>query len=144
MSAYPSYPSGYPSAAGAAASTGGSPGVTNRKPGYPYASAPLSGADAAATGAYTLERQNDAHVDRLYEKVGMLKHLAISMGDEVQDSNKLLDTMHTSFVSTEGLLGSASRRLRDLGRSGNANLWCYMTVFVTFVLFFTYFYLWRQ
>ncbi|ORZ41663.1 putative Golgi vesicular membrane trafficking protein p18, partial [Catenaria anguillulae PL171] len=91
-----------------------------------------------------LERQNDEHVDRLHEKAAMLKHLTLNLGVEIDESNKFLDTMSTSFVQTEGLLGSASRKLKDLSRSGGANLWCYMTLFIFCVFLFVYFALWRK
>ncbi|KAI9224166.1 hypothetical protein BC828DRAFT_374176 [Blastocladiella britannica] len=153
MSGYPQYPPAFPNS--------GSPGVTSRRPAYPpsasssytplpYAGASASGSGsgpspyAAAAAAQTLERQNDDHVDRLHEKAAMLKHMTLNLGEQIDESNRFLDGMSNTFSQTEGLLGSATRRVKEIGRAGGANLWCYMTLFVVAVLFFVYFALWRR
>jgi hypothetical protein len=138
-----SYP--YPPYGGAPPATG-SPGITNRQ--RSGGSAPV-GLSTRPQGnmeyaSQTLERQNDEHVDKLHEKAAMLKHLTLNLGDEIVESNKFLDSMNTTFGSTEGLLEGASRRLRDLRRSGNGRLWCYLTGFLCFFFFVIYFFLWKK
>ncbi|KNE67582.1 hypothetical protein AMAG_12034 [Allomyces macrogynus ATCC 38327] len=112
-------------------------GITSR-PGA--RSSPSTSSTPSSMSAFTMERQNDEHVDRLHEKAAMLKHLTLNLGDEIQESNRFLDQMNTTFTTTDGLLASASRRLRGLRRAGGANLWCYLTLFILAVFFVLYFF----
>ncbi|KAJ3374131.1 hypothetical protein GGF31_008347 [Allomyces arbusculus] len=117
-------------------------GITSR-PGArssPSTSSSSGPGGASSMSAFTMERQNDEHVDRLHEKAAMLKHLTLNLGDEIQESNRFLDQMNATFTTTDGLLASASRRLRGLRRAGGANLWCYLTLFILAVFFVLYFF----
>ncbi|KAL7753205.1 hypothetical protein RI367_000980 [Sorochytrium milnesiophthora] len=96
--------------------------------GFGGSSSPSRTSNAYGDMEYSLDRQNDAHVDRLHDKASLLKQITISMGEEIQESNRTLDTMGNTFSMAEGLLGSTQRRLKGLLNSSNGNIWCYMVL----------------
>ncbi|EPB76365.1 SNARE domain protein [Ancylostoma ceylanicum] len=58
-----------------------------------------------------LERHNDSLVDELSSKVAALKKVTISIGEDVREQNRLLNTMDDDFDSSKGLLMSTMKRL---------------------------------
>jgi hypothetical protein len=48
---------------------------------------------AGGSNNYLLEQQNDEMVDGLSEKIGSLKNVAIAIGDDVREQNKMLNDM---------------------------------------------------
>ncbi|KAJ1505317.1 hypothetical protein HMI54_013655 [Coelomomyces lativittatus] len=108
--------------------------VTNRQ---------RNGAPSMSAASYELERQNNNQIDRLHEKTAMLKHLTLTLSDEITESNKFLDGMQTTFVSTEGLLGSTQQKLKKLSQSKGAHLWCTVTAFIFIVFLIGYLVIWH-
>mmetsp|Transcript_15161 Transcript_15161/g.32496 ORF Transcript_15161/g.32496 Transcript_15161/m.32496 type:complete len:144 (+) Transcript_15161:748-1179(+) len=116
------------------ASTGGTP--ARPYPGQPGASGTSAG------GAYEremMERDNNAQVDGLNDKVSVMKDLAIQIGNEVDYQNRMLDKMDSGFDSAQGLLGGTMERLNDMVASGNGGTpLCYLVAFILAVFFALY------
>lgn len=84
-----------------------------------------------------LESQNDEHLEGLSAKVKILKDVACKIGDEVRDSNKLINTMEDSFESARvQLKGTFHRMLRMAERSGVGwRAWLMLFAFIAFCFF---------
>ncbi|CAJ0601647.1 unnamed protein product [Cylicocyclus nassatus] len=89
-------------------------------------------------GSY-LERQNDNLVDELSTKVAALKKVTISIGEDVREQNRLLNSMDDDFDSSKNLLMSTMKRLGIVSRAGGKNLICYLVLFALFVFFVIYY-----
>ncbi|KAK6038484.1 SNARE domain protein [Cooperia oncophora] len=68
-------------------------------------------------GSY-LERHNDSLVDELSTKVAALKKVTISIGEDVREQNRLLNSMDDDFDASKGLLSSTMRRLGIVSKAG--------------------------
>ncbi|XGW28694.1 hypothetical protein V3C99_008467 [Haemonchus contortus] len=89
-------------------------------------------------GSY-LERHNDSLVDELSTKVAALKKVTISIGEDVREQNRLLNSMDDDFDSSKGLLTSTMKRLGIVSKAGGKNLMCYLVLFALFVFFVIYY-----
>ncbi|KAK6747445.1 hypothetical protein RB195_000567 [Necator americanus] len=89
-------------------------------------------------GSY-LERHNDSLVDELSSKVAALKKVTISIGEDVREQNRLLNTMDDDFDSSKGLLASTMKRLGIVSKAGGKNVMCYLVLFALFVFFVIYY-----
>lgn len=89
-----------------------------------------------------LESQNDDHIEGLTAKVKILKDVASKIGDEVRDSNKLIETMEENFESARvKLKGTFTRMLRMAERSGVGwRAWLLLFAFISLIFFFVW---WR-
>eukprot|EP00184_Porphyridium_aerugineum_P000300 CAMPEP_0184700020 /NCGR_PEP_ID=MMETSP0313-20130426/7717_1 /TAXON_ID=2792 /ORGANISM="Porphyridium aerugineum, Strain SAG 1380-2" /LENGTH=132 /DNA_ID=CAMNT_0027159351 /DNA_START=247 /DNA_END=642 /DNA_ORIENTATION=- len=88
-------------------------------------------------GAYELEgleRDNNAQIDGLGDKVGQMKDVAIQISDEVDYHNKMLERMGGTFDSAQGLLSGTMERLNDMVNSGNGGK--HMWYLIAFLVFF--------
>jgi len=103
---------------------------------------PGGSGSSGASGAFEremLERDNNAQVDGLNDKVGVMKDLAIQIGNEVEYQNRMLDKMDSGFDSAQGLLGGTLERLNDMVASGNGGTpLCYLVAFILAVFFALY------
>ncbi|KAA8497275.1 Bet1-like SNARE 1-2 [Porphyridium purpureum] len=81
-----------------------------------------------------LERDNNAQVDNLNDKVSVMKDVAIQISDEVDYQNRMLDKMSLTFDSAQGLLGGTMERLNDMINSGNGGK--HMWYLIAFLVFF--------
>ncbi|KAI3648888.1 hypothetical protein MP228_006742 [Amoeboaphelidium protococcarum] len=87
---------------------------------------------------YEQERQNDAEISLLENKVNALKAVTIKISDEVQDQNRFLGGMSTDFDRTRGVLGNTMNRLSRLMQTQNSKYTLYMIIFVMVIFFIAY------
>ena len=71
----------------------------------------------------------------LASKVTALKQISVDINQHVTESNLLMDDMHQSMGNVEGMFNQANIKLRRLVRHGGMKLYCYLAMFVTFVIF---------
>mmetsp|Transcript_2038 Transcript_2038/g.3602 ORF Transcript_2038/g.3602 Transcript_2038/m.3602 type:complete len:166 (-) Transcript_2038:1729-2226(-) len=87
----------------------------------------------------TLERDNNTQVDGLNDKVGIMKDIAIQIGNEVDLHNQMLQKMDGTFDSAQGLLAGTMERLSDMVESGNVGKpFLYLIAFLLFFFFALY------
>lgn len=82
-----------------------------------------------------VEEENESMTYALREKIGSLKHISISIGNEVKEHNRMLSDMHTDFDSSESLLKTTMNRVVILGKSNPQSLILYLFLFAAFVFF---------
>ena len=92
-------------------------------------------------GNEELEEQNSAAENELKDKVGLLKSLAIDIGTEVKEHNKLLNDADDAFDSVGGLLGTTIGKVRHLAKSGYRYYILYLFLFSIFVFLVLWFYI---
>jgi blocked-early-in-transport protein 1 len=92
-------------------------------------------------GHEQLEEQNTAAEGELHDKVGLLKSLAIDIGDEVKLHNKLLNEADDTFDNVGGLLGNTIGKVRQLAKSGYRYYLLYLFLFCIFVFLVLWFYI---
>ncbi|KAI5813059.1 v-SNARE [Pyronema omphalodes] len=63
-----------------------------------------------------LESQNDAAVEGLSAKVKMLKDITVAIGEEVRQSNSLIETMNEQFAETRQKLGGTMKNMLRMAR----------------------------
>lgn len=88
-----------------------------------------------------LEEQNNEAEGELRDKVGLLKSLAIDIGAEVKEHNKLLNEADDAFDSVGGLLGKTIGNVGKLLKSGSRHHMLYLFFFVIFVFFILWMYI---
>jgi blocked-early-in-transport protein 1 len=88
-----------------------------------------------------LEEQNNAAENELHDKVKLLNSLAIDIGDEVKNHNKLLNEADNAFDSVGGLLGKTIGNVGKLLKSGSRYYLLYLFFFVIFVFFILWLYI---
>lgn len=82
-----------------------------------------------------VEEENESMTYALKEKIGSLKHISISIGNEVKEHNRMLSDMNADFDSSESLLKSTMSRVVILGKSNPQRLLLYLFLFASFVFF---------
>lgn len=88
----------------------------------------------------TLESQNDQQIEGLTAKVKMFKDMTIKIGDEIRDSNKLLEDLGHNFESAQTKLKVTFNRMILMSeRSGIP--WKVWLGFFAFI-FLMFFYVW--
>lgn len=95
----------------------------------------------AVGGNEQLEEQNSAAEGELRDKVGLLKSLAIDIGTEVKEHNKLLNEADDTFDSVGGLLGATIGNVKKLAKSGYRYYILYLFLFTLFVFFVLWLYI---
>ena len=70
----------------------------------------------------------------LASKVNALKQISIDIGQHVNESNLLLDDMGQNMGNISGMLSNARVRMRNLMKHGGMRLYCYLTLFIIFVI----------
>jgi len=95
---------------------------------------------SAARDAEAVERDNQMQVDSLTGKVGMMKDLAIQIGDEVNSQNRMLNDMGTQFENAGDLIGTTMRRLNEMiGSDASSKQILYLVAFMVFMVILVYF-----
>jgi blocked-early-in-transport protein 1 len=92
-------------------------------------------------GHEQLEEQNTAQEGELRDKVGLLKSLAIDIGAEVKEHNKLLNEADDTFDNVGGLLGATIGNVKKLAKSGYRYYILYLFLFTLFVFFVLWMYI---
>lgn len=87
-----------------------------------------------------LESQNDAQIEGLSAKVKLLKDITTKIGEEVRDSNRLLEGMEESFEGARvKLRGTFTRMVRMAERSGVGwRAWLALFGFICLVFFYVW------
>jgi blocked-early-in-transport protein 1 len=94
----------------------------------------------AVGGHEHLEEQNNVAEGELKDKIGLLKSLAIDIGDEVKEHNKLLNEADNAFDSVGGLLSKTIGNVGKLLKSGSRYYLLYLFFFAIFVFFVLWLY----
>jgi len=92
-------------------------------------------------GHEQLEEQNNAAEDELRDKVGLLKTLAIDIGDEVKEHNRMLHDTDSIFDNAGALLSNTIGNVGKLLKSGGRYHMLYLFLFVLFVVFILWMYI---
>ena len=92
-------------------------------------------------GHEQLEEQNNAAEDELRDKVGLLKTLAINIGDEVKEHNRMLHDTDSIFDNAGALLSNTIGNVGKLLKSGGRYHMLYLFLFVLFVVFILWMYI---
>lgn len=88
--------------------------------------------------AEALQQRNGAAVDSLRDRVGDMRHLALNIGAEVGEQNKVLDGMGGTFDGAGDTLGETMRALRRLSRDGAGGHMCVLFAFAGMFFFLVY------
>ncbi|CAK0853519.1 unnamed protein product [Prorocentrum cordatum] len=82
-----------------------------------------------------MERQNDAQIDELHDRISQLKEITKGIGKEVSESVSFLDSMGIDFDKASKQLRSTVSHLKLMvEQRGGKNLCC--TVLLVLVVFF--------
>ena len=76
--------------------------------------------------------------ENLILKASKLKHITISLGNEIRDSNKLINGLDADFDKSKNFLDYTLNRVGKLSKSGNCKLYLYLFLFSFFVFFCLY------
>ena len=82
---------------------------------------------------------HDPSADALANKLRKLKHVVVSISDEVRQQNSLLGSLDVAFKNSQSLMNVAKRKIGDVVSTGGARLILYLFVFSAFVLFGIYY-----
>ncbi|KAI8056172.1 hypothetical protein BDF22DRAFT_741467 [Syncephalis plumigaleata] len=87
-----------------------------------------------------LERQNDARLDVLAERVSALHRITIGIHNEVNEQNQTLDTSNSVFTRFGASLNGTRRRLGRLATaaSGRHRRTCQLSLLVVVLFFLVY------
>lgn len=141
-----------PTFGGASSTSGmGNNGVTSRNNNMsssnnPYSQTPSYG-NSRANSPYvndsvmdSLESQNDRHIEGLTAKVKMLKDITLKIGDEVRDSNKLLEDLEHNFEGARTKLKVTFNRMKIMAERSGISWKVWMMLFG--FIFLIFFYVW--
>ncbi|KAJ1948038.1 hypothetical protein FBU59_001777 [Linderina macrospora] len=78
---------------------------------------------------------------RLRGKISMLKEVSISIGDEIRDQNRFLETMGQDMEGMGGRLQATMKRFYEMWARQGCGPFFYITLFGLGVLTLLYFYL---
>ncbi|KAF4532771.1 hypothetical protein B566_EDAN003551 [Ephemera danica] len=84
--------------------------------------------------AVGLEEDIDELTGELKSKIGLLRTLAIEMGQEVKYHHNLLDGLTEGMESSQGFLGKTMDRVRKLGQ-GSQNYHLFFLIFFCILMF---------
>jgi hypothetical protein len=85
-----------------------------------------------------LETRNGRSVDVLRDRVGDMRHLALDIGTEVDEQNKLLDGMGRTFDGASDRLGETMRALQRLTANQGGGHLCILFTFTGLFFFLVY------
>lgn len=94
---------------------------------------------AAEHSENILRQQNDALINDLHKKVGVLKDLSIDIHRETKEHNAYLDGLTDDFGKAGGLLKGTIAKLTSMMANGGSKHICVLVFFV----FFFFLLLWR-
>ena len=84
-------------------------------------------------------QQNEQLEDSLANKVQALKNISINIGTEVQNQNKLLNSMNDDSDILTSMLSGSMSRLKKLAKGGYCKTWVQIGIFVFCVFVVMYF-----
>merc|ERR1712087_757241 len=85
-----------------------------------------------------MQKENDAQIGSLADKVSQLKEISIRIGNHVREDNKLLEGLDNNFDATGGVLKGTMQRLNNMVNSKDSRHMLYLALFVVFVFLFMY------
>uniref|UniRef100_A0AC35UEY4 t-SNARE coiled-coil homology domain-containing protein n=1 Tax=Rhabditophanes sp. KR3021 TaxID=114890 RepID=A0AC35UEY4_9BILA len=85
-----------------------------------------------------LQEQNDTLTEQLSSKISKLKQIAVDIGAEAKDQNRLLGTMQTDFWNANESLGQNMKRIGGVIKAGGSKLILYLVLFSLFCCFVMY------
>jgi blocked-early-in-transport protein 1 len=89
----------------------------------------MRGNNSDEQNAYLLEQTNDRLVaNELASKVSAIKNLTLSINEEMEDQNRLLDNMGESFDNTNSNFSSTAKYLDKVMKSANSRSCIYLSV----------------
>eukprot|EP00924_Labyrinthula_sp_SR-Ha-C_P007576 augustus_masked-scaffold_42-processed-gene-0.46-mRNA-1 protein AED:0.20 eAED:0.20 QI:0/0/0/1/1/1/2/0/329 len=72
------------------------------------------------------EKENDEHIDGLSSKISSLKHIALDIGQEVNQHNSYLDNMENQFGSVGEMMTGALEKIDEMMKAGGSKYLCYL------------------
>mmetsp|Transcript_2576 Transcript_2576/g.9846 ORF Transcript_2576/g.9846 Transcript_2576/m.9846 type:complete len:129 (-) Transcript_2576:3318-3704(-) len=85
-----------------------------------------------------LDSQVDSKLNQMRSAMKDVKHVAITIGDELRRSTKELDEMDDIMNRTTDRVKGVRRRLRRVIEQGGAKYMCWLILFVVFVFVVLY------
>ena len=83
--------------------------------------------------------EDDDLEERLANKTSRLKQITISLGNELKESNKILNDLDSDFDKSKSFMGMTINRVIRLGKSGGkCRLYFYLILFSLFVFLVLY------
>ncbi|KAI9342221.1 hypothetical protein DFJ73DRAFT_842891 [Zopfochytrium polystomum] len=73
-----------------------------------------------------LESQNDSSLNALHQKIRAIKGISINLHDDVNDQNRMLDTMSQSFTSVGDGIKSSTKRIQVMLSTPHGQQTCTM------------------
>ena len=64
-------------------------------------------------------RQQDDHLEQVGQTVGRLKNIALTIGDELEDQDRLLEDVESRVDNTQGKLKGALKRVEKVYKDSN-------------------------
>lgn len=101
--------------------------------------APGAGSAYAEATRNMLEEENNRQTDLLGERVSQLRELSIQINGVVNEDNKLLDGMGSTFGQTNELMSKTLKNLQTMIDKGGSKHMCYLVLFVVVVFLVLYF-----
>ncbi|ODV92262.1 hypothetical protein CANCADRAFT_42875 [Tortispora caseinolytica NRRL Y-17796] len=83
-----------------------------------------------------LEAQNEDDVEMLHSKVRSLKMLTTKIGDEIRESNSLLELLSNRFEQTGSTLKRTAKRMIQTAKNAHIPLKTWALFFLIVMLFF--------
>ncbi|ORX48974.1 hypothetical protein BCR36DRAFT_371038 [Piromyces finnis] len=98
------------------------------------------GGNSNEQNAYLLEQENDRLVaNELAGKISAIKNLTISINDEMEDQNRLLNNMNDSFDNANTNFSSVARYLDTVIKSANNRSCIYIAIGITIILLIVFY-----
>jgi blocked early in transport 1 len=82
--------------------------------------------------------QNDELEESLRTKTSKLKDIALNLGNEIKDSNKLIDGLNGNFDNSNKFIKDIIKGISKLPQYSNFKLYVYILLFALFVFFVLY------
>ncbi|KAI9230802.1 MAG: hypothetical protein DHS80DRAFT_11888 [Piptocephalis tieghemiana] len=99
-----------------------------------------SSSQSSARGGVGAEGLTDDRVNGLHDRVGMIRDIAIGLGDELQEQKRFLTEFDGDFDRTSTILDGTMRRFRTMAATQNGRITLLMILFVISSFTFMYFY----
>ncbi|RKP12193.1 hypothetical protein BJ684DRAFT_4446, partial [Piptocephalis cylindrospora] len=85
------------------------------------------------------EGLTDDRVTGLHDRVGLIREIAIGLGDELQEQKRFLTEFDGDFDRTSTILDGTMRRFRTMAATQNGRITMLMILFVISSFSFMYF-----
>lgn len=98
------------------------------------------GGSSNEQNAHLLEQENDRIVaNELAGKISAIKNLTLSINDEMEDQNRLLDNMGNSFDGASTTFSSTAKYLDKVMKSANTRSCIYIAIGITVILLIVFY-----